>query len=50
MRFEDVADRPVAVQQAIAEIPVNSKREWFLSWVKSCRGCVDYEGHYFERE
>ena len=40
-RFEDVADRPVAVQQAIAEIPVNSKREWFLYWVKRCRRCVD---------
>ena len=36
-RFEDVADRPVAVQQAIAEQPVNSKRDWFLSWVKRCK-------------
>ena len=49
-RFEDVADLPVAVQQAIAEIPVNSYRECFLSWVNRCRKCVDYKGHYFERE
>ena len=49
-QFEDVADRPVAVQQAIAEIPVNSLREWFLHWVKRCRRCVHYEGHYSERE
>ena len=48
----DVADLPVAVQQArdIAEIPVNSYRECFLSWVKRCRTCVDYKGLYFERE
>ena len=49
-RFEDVADRPVVVQQAIDEIPVNSYRECFFSWVKRCRRCVDYEGHSFERE
>ena len=49
-RFEDVADLQVAVQQTIAEIPVNSYRECFLSWVKHCRKCVDYRGHYFERE
>ena len=49
-RFEDVADLPVAVQQAITEIPVKSYRECFLSWVKRCRKCVDYKGHYFERE
>ena len=30
-RFEDIADRLVAVQQATAEIPVNSYRECFLS-------------------
>ena len=41
-RFEDFADRLVAVQQATAEIPVNSYRECFLSWVKRCRKCVDY--------
>ena len=49
-RFEDVADLPVAVQHAIAEIPVNSYRECFLSWVKRCRKCLDYKGYYFERE
>ena len=49
-RFEDVADLPVAVQQAIAEIPVISYRECFLSWVKRCRKCVGYKGRYFERE
>ena len=37
-RFEDVADRPVAVEQAIAEIPVDSKRGWFLSWVNAAEG------------
>ena len=49
-RFQDFADRPVAVQQAIAEIRVNLYNECFLSWVKRCRKCVDYKGHYFERE
>ena len=49
-RFEDVADLPVAVQQAIDKIPVNSYRECFLFWVKRCRKCVDCKGHYFERE
>ena len=33
-RFEGVADLPVAVQQAIAEIPLNSFLECFLYWVK----------------
>ena len=45
-RFEDVAD----LQLVIDEIPVNSYRECFLSWVKRCRKCVDYKGHYFKRE
>ena len=49
-RFEDVADLPVAVQQAIIEIPVNSYRECFLSLVKRCRKCVDCKGHYYEGE
>ena len=49
-RFEDVADHPVEVQQAIAKIPFHSYREWFLSWVQRCRRCVDYEGHFFEME
>ena len=46
----DVADLTVAVQQAIAEIPVNSYGECFLSWVKCCRKCVDCKGRYFERK
>ena len=48
--FEDVADLPVAVQQAIAEIPVNSYRECFIFSVKRCRKSGDCKGHYFERE
>ena len=46
----DFSCSSVAVQQAIAEIPVNLLREWFLPWVKRCRRCVHYEGHYSERE
>ena len=49
-RFKDVVALPFAVQQAIAEIPVNSYSEYFLSCLKGCRKCVDYKGHYFERE
>ena len=48
--FEDIADLLVTVQKAIPEIPVNLYRKCFLSWVKRCRKCVDYKGHYFERE
>ena len=50
MRFKDVADFQFAVQQALAEIPVNPYRECFLPWVKRRRKFVNYEGHYFERE
>ena len=34
-RYEDVADLPVSVQQAIDEITVNSYREYFLFWLNT---------------
>ena len=41
IQFEDIAEIPLVVQLTIAEIPINSYRECFLSWIKFCRKCVD---------
>lgn len=48
--FSDVNELSVAIQHAISEIPTESFKESFVSWVDRSNKCISCQGEYFEKE